>query len=364
MKICIAVGSLLEHDAIGNDVSHQFFLLTSNHIPTVIYAQETANDRMAQYVTDKTTLYDMIDDPDNILIYHHGGCWGDGQQVLEKARCRIFIKYHNITPPGFFEPYNRFHETYCKHGMDQTLAIAGLKQDTTFLCDSRFNAEDFLMQKIDASRIRIIPPFHKLDDFKTAGIHTDLACSLDDGKVNILFVGRLVPNKGHKHLLGVIAGYAAMYDSNIRLTIVGGIDPGLSGYLEELNHLIRVNRLNGMVDIRGSVSFDELHTYYQFSHVFLLMSCHEGFCLPILEAQFHSLAIVALDAGAVPETLGENQVLFDTPDYQRFAAAIHVLSNNKNYRDYVAREGRKNIHRFSNQRIEDLFLKAVLPSLR
>jgi glycosyltransferase involved in cell wall biosynthesis len=141
---------------------------------------------------------------------------------------------------------------------------------------------------------------------------------------------------------------------------VGGIDRGLSSYLDELNRLIKLNRLNEIVNIMGSVSFDELHTYYNSSHLFLLMSCHEGFCLPVLEAQFHSMPVIALSTSAVSETIGKNQVLFDKPDYQKFAAAIHVLYNNADFRDYVVNEGKKNIKRFSNKTIEEKFLKAVL----
>ncbi len=360
MKICITVGSLLENDAIGNDVAHQCSVLNNKNISTFVYAQEVADASISPYVISKTRLFDIIDKPDNILIYHHGGCWDNGQKILEKARCRIFIKYHNITPPEFFKPYNQFHATYCKDGMEQITAIAGLKKITKFLCDSYFNAKDFLRRGIDKSKIRIVPPFHKLDDFKNAEIETDLARSLDDGKVNILFVGRLVPNKGHKHLLKVMASYKAMYDADISLTIVGGIDSGLSVYLDELEQLIQQNQLNEIVNIRGSVTFDELHTYYNSSHLFLLMSSHEGFCLPVLEAQFHSLPVVALGTSAVSETIGENQILFNTPDYQKFSAAIHILYNNADYRDYIINEGKKNIKRFLNKTIEEKFLKAVL----
>jgi len=360
MKICIAALVLQENDAIGNDVAHQLALLNSKDIPTVVYAQQVTNSRMTAHVIDENALFELIDDPDNILIYHHGGCWDAGQQILEKARCKIFIKYHNITPSDFFKPYSSFHETYCRQGMEQTLAIAGLPGVTKFLCDSRFNARDFLQQNVDASKITIVPPFHKLDDFKTAEIKPDLAEQLDDGKVNLLFVGRLVPNKGHVHLIRVIDTYRAMYGTNIRLTILGGVDPGLGAYGDELNQLIQLNRLEEMVKIRGSVTFDELHTYYSVSDIFLLMSGHEGFCLPVLEAQFHSLPVVALGTSAVPETMGENQLVFATPDYQRFAAAIHVLSENKDYASYIASQGKKNIDRFSNSILEEKFLRAVL----
>lgn len=358
MKICIAAQVLQENDAIGNDVAHQLALLNSKDISTVVYAQEVTNS--CTHVIDEDALFDMIDDPDNLLIYHHGGCWEAGLQILEKARCKIFIKHHNVTPPDFFKPYSLFHETYCHQGQEQTLAIARLDRVTKFLCDSRFNAKDFLQQNVDASKITIVPPFHKLDEFHDASIQPDLACQLDDGRVNLLFVGRLVPNKGHAHLIRVIDSYRAMYDENIRLTLVGGIDSGLKGYEDELNQFIQFNQLEGLVKIKGSVSFDELHTYYRATQFFLLMSSHEGFCLPVLEAQFHSLPVIALGTSAVAETMGENQVVFDTPDYQRFAAAIHVLSENQVYADYIANQGKKNVRRFSNKIIEEKFLKAVL----
>ncbi|MCD6184671.1 MAG: glycosyltransferase [Deltaproteobacteria bacterium] len=365
MKICIAVCALLENDAIGNDVAHQLSVLNDNNISTFVYTDQVKRAGMEPYVIDMAVLFDIIDDPDNILIYHHGGCWGNGQKILEKARCRIFLKYHNITPPEFFKPYTRFfkkysnHEKFCRKGIEQTDAIISLNKVSRFLCDSQFNAKDFLSRGIGESKIKIVPPFHKLNDFENVEINQDLCRKLDDGKINILFVGRLVPNKGHKHLIRVIANYTAMYNSNIRLIIVGGIDPGLCLYLNELNKLIKKNKLQKIVSIKGSVTFEELNTYYRACHIFLLMSGHEGFCLPVLEAQFHSLPIVALSTSAVSETMGENQIVFDEPDYQKFAAAIHVLYNNPDFRDYISNEGKKNIQRFSNKTIEDQFLKAL-----
>lgn len=360
MRICIVAGSLLENDAIGNDVCHQCLALNTKNISTFVYAEEVAGVWMKPYVIAKGELFDLIDDHDNILIYHHGGRWPAGQEILEKAKCKIFIKYHNVTSSEFFKPYNKFYEKYCSEGMEQTQAIAGLNNVTKFLCDSSFNAQDLLMLNADEAKMEIVPPFHKLDDFKNAKIETGLARNLRDGKVNVLFVGRVVPNKGHKHLIRVISKYVEMYDANIRLNIVGGLDPALDLYINEINNLVGQKGLKDIVRIRGSVSFDELHTYYKYSHIFLLMSAHEGFCLPILEAQFHSLPIVALDGSAVSETMGPNQILFADLNYQNFAVAINVLFHTVEYRRYLAAEGQKNIERFSNKTIEDQFLKTVL----
>ena len=365
MKICVVVGALLENDAIGNDVAHQLSVLP-DHIPAFVYAEQVSRGGVEKYRIDWPALFDKIDDPENILIYHHCGFWGFGQTILEKAKCRIFIKYHNITPPGFFKPYTRFfrryasHESFCKKGLEQTKAILKLDKVETFLCASHFNAADFLNHGIDKSKIKIVPPFHKLDDFEDVKTDPELYQELDDGKIKILFVGRLVPNKGHKHMIRVIASYVAMFGPNIRFIIVGGIDPALRSYLNELKRLVKKHQLQKIVSIKGTVTFEKLHTYYKACHFFLLMSEHEGFCLPILEAQFHSLPIIAMNTSVVPETLGENQMLINGPDYQQFAAAIHVLHNRADFRDYIIRNGKQNVQRFSNKTIEETFLKAVL----
>lgn len=359
MMICIVVSSLLKNDAIGNDVCHQCMILNAGGVKAFVHAEEMAHDAMAAHAMDRRKLMGFIRDPENMLIYHHGGCWQSGQDILEKARCKIFIKFHNVTPPEYYRPYDRRAEKFCSQGLEQTKKIVRLPGVTQFLCASRFNARDLLLLGADENKITISPPFHKLDDFETSGIVPELAAGLDNGTINVLFVGRLVPNKGHKHLIRVISAYVAMYDKNIRLTILGGIDPGLCSYLDELNALIARSRLRGLVDIRGSVSFDALHTYYSRSHIFLLMSEHEGFCLPILEAQYHGLPVVALDAAAVADTLGPDQIVFDRPDYKRFAAALHVLGNNAAYRAHLAEKGGQNIRRFTNKGLEKDFFNSL-----
>lgn len=366
MKICVAVSSLLDHDAIGNDVAHQVAMLKRNNITAYVYADHVARPAMASDLVAWPDLMAFIREPDNILIYHHGGYWGNGGLIIEMARCRIYLKYHNITPPEFFKPYTRWcrrlpaHERFCKKGLVQTGSILETGKVTRFLCDSRFNSGDFVSRGIEDARIRIVPPFHKLDDFGSVGVDRDLLGRLDDGNINVLFVGRLVPNKGHKDMIRVMAAYARMYDTGVRLFIIGGIDPSLKEYLKELTALIAENNLQQIVRIKGSVTFAQLHTYYTACHLFLLMSGHEGFCLPVLEAQYHDLPIVALGAGAVPEALGENQLVFDTMDYEQFAAAIHVIYHNPEFKDYLASQGKINIERFSNTTIEPQFLKAVL----
>jgi glycosyltransferase involved in cell wall biosynthesis len=365
MKICICVNILLENDAIGNDVAHQWAVLNRAGLSAVIFTEQSNRPEMADGLMDEHALDDFIIEPENLLIYHHAGCWTRGQNLLEKARCRVFVKHQNITPPEFFSPYTPFYrwhgnyERFCRNGIRQTQAMVNLGKIERYLCDSRFNARDFIDLGVNNARISIVPPFHRLDDFEKTEINQELAQSLDDGKLNLLFVGRLVPNKGHRHLIEVAARYTAMYDYRVRLIILGKIDPGLAVYHDELVRLIKKYRLVDIVTINGAVSFRDLHTYYAASHVFLLMSLHEGFCLPILEAQYHHLPVVALAAGAVSETLGPNQLALDKPDYTQFAAAVHVLHREAGFSRYLSDQGCINLERFSNPVIEHIFLQSL-----
>ncbi|MDX9786211.1 MAG: glycosyltransferase [Desulfobacterales bacterium] len=359
MIVCIAVTALLKHDAIGNDVCHQCVVLNDHHIPAVVYAGEVGDVPITAYCIDQAECRAIIDHPDNLLIYHHGGCWAEGRRLLEKARCRVFVKYHNVTPPEFFSSYSAVYERFCSEGVAQTRLIAGMDHITKFLCASSFNAGDLLRLNVSPAKIEISPPFNKLNDFNRAEIDPVLSRELQDGKVNILFVGRVAPNKGHKEMIRVAAEYAATYGAAIRFNMVGGIDPELAGYRNELDRLIDAHSLKEIVTLTGAVSFDRLHTYYRYSHLFLLMSAHEGFCLPAIEAQFHRLPVVALDSSAIPETLGPNQLVFETPDPLKFAAAIHVLSHHDAYRAYLADEGRKNLRRFLTPGMEAAFFNAL-----
>jgi glycosyltransferase involved in cell wall biosynthesis len=366
MKICICVNTLLAHDAIGNDVACQWAVLKQENLDAAVYTDTSNRPEMADALMDEGELAAFMARPGNLLIYHHAGHWGRGQRLLEAAACRVFVKYHNITPPRFFSPYTPFYrlhgnyERFCRNGIRQTREIVSLGKVERYLCASRFNARDFSALGVAAERIFIVPPFHRLEDFKQAEVNPDLARTLDDGKLNLLFVGRLVPNKGHRHLIAVAARYAAMYDRRVRLVMIGKIDPGLAAYQDQLTQLIETYRLQDIVAINGAVSFRDLHTYYAASHVFLLMSLHEGFCVPVLEAQQHRLPIVALAAGAVPETLGPNQLVLDTPDHKKFAAAVHLLYREPGFRQYLAEQGVANLTRFSSPVLEKVFLESIL----
>jgi len=354
----IATPSLIPHDAVGNDVRGQHKALLDSGVEACIFCESFKEDFYSRpYLIEREELQRHLKDPSVTLIYHHSIYWELGLNFLKQARCRIFVKYHNITPPEFFAPYNSYYAHICYLGRLQTKEIVSL-HNIKFFADSQYNAEELI--SLGAKKVFILPPFHNLDDFDRQTLHLPLAEKLNDGRFHVLFVGRFVPNKGHRHLIEVLRRYIAFYDSNVVFHIVGFLDPGLKSYHDEIFHLLSLTKLQNYFLIHGKVSFTELYTFYSCSHVFLLLSDHEGFCVPILEAQKLYLPIVAHSASAIPETLGENQLIFLPGDYVKLACALGVLKKNPSYRLYLAQEGQKNLARFSLSILKRKFLSLTL----
>ena len=111
-------------------------------------------------------VFDAIDeviaDPRGVLIYHFAFGWPPGVEVLRRARCRRVVRYHNVTPPEFFAPWSDEYERSCRAGRDEIATIAALGCES-YLCDSPFNADDFLAAGVPRERIAVLAPFNRLD---------------------------------------------------------------------------------------------------------------------------------------------------------------------------------------------------------
>ena len=60
----------------------------------------------------------------------------------------------------------------------------------------------------------------------------------------------------------------------------------------------------------GHIKFNDILAYYKVADVFLCMSEHEGFCVPLVESMFFQVPILAYDSTAIASTLGGSGILF------------------------------------------------------
>ncbi|MBV6623527.1 MAG: glycosyltransferase [Rivularia sp. (in: Bacteria)] len=251
------------------------------------------------------------------LIYHHS----IGSELTEYAishsapKCLI---YHNITPAKFFEPYRPEFAKILEKGRTEFKQLA--KYFSLSVGDSAYNAKE--LSENGFSQPGVLPII--VDPSKwDISADIELMHKLQDGKINLLFVGRLAPNKRQDDLLKAFAEYLTM-DCNVRLVLIGYGEKNDPYYCYLIN-LIEKLGIADFVLLPGQVNDAQLLAYYRTAHLFWSMSEHEGFCVPLVEAMWFDIPILAYKSSAVPETLGEAGLMFNSKDNVVEIAALAKL---------------------------------------
>jgi len=364
--ISICHRGVVNGDAIGNDIVGTYRLLERmGFSPTVLCEMANENIRQSLRVDHNldprhvSTTYDC-------LIYHHSIEWLDGEAIINAFAGPIIAKYHNITSPEFFKPYATKHEQDCRAGRDQTARLVVADKVMLWQADSAYNAEELKALGVSPKRLVVVPPFTRISDTLSS---RHCAAYSDGQRVELLFVGRRSPNKGHRHLLYILNSYVQLFSRNVTLKIVGGVDDLLSRYSDEL--LALADRLGVAPHIQWltDISDDKIDDLFRSSHVYVSASEHEGFCVPIVEAQSIGLPVITANTTAVRETAGANQIVCPLPacadDYDLMAGLIHEVVTNHHLRNQLVRHGFRNAYeRFSQETTEDLFVSSLEPIWR
>jgi glycosyltransferase involved in cell wall biosynthesis len=346
MSILIIARAIYEGDAVGIDVLQQYRLLKENGFDVYMYA-EIASAKLSNAIIQKNQLNDILNNGNNDVIYHHCVFWPQGENIIRAAESRVFMRYHSVTPSSFFEPYCEVESGVAALGEMQTKRLIQSGKIHHYIATSMFTKNDLKRHGAGDGDITVVPPFHTVDDFGNAKPGKRALKETNNGKINVLFVGRLAPNKGHRHLIETVRAYTELYDRDIRLLMVGRIGARLHPYYSELKRMVAYYNLSDLVSFKKGVSFEDLHAYYSSCDLFLVMSEHEGFCVPIIEAQYHRVPVIALDRCAVGDTLGKEQLIFKDPDYITFACAVHSVSHDDKVRQYLVEKGYNNYLKYN-----------------
>ncbi len=287
-----------------------------------------------------------------------------GDYVMDRPE-RLVLNYHNMTPAEFFDPWEPAVAAELDHGRRQLARLA--RRADHAIAVSQYNADELLALGMPPESVSVSPVlFAPLWEQGAAGgaggspaelvgdsgapspgqamdpgapspgqamVHGSSAdvSGESGGQATLLFVGRLSPNKCQQDLVGVLAGVVAL-GVDARLVLVGGVSS--SGFVDAVVGLAEGLGLGDRVVLAGSVSEGELVGLYEGADVFVSVSEHEGFCVPVVEALGFGLPVVAFGAAAVPETLGGAGLVLGVKSPGVVAeAVVRVLS------DSVVREG-------------------------
>ena len=177
-----------------------------------------------------------------------------------------------------------------------------------------------------------------------------------DGKKNWLFVGRIVPNKKAEDVIRAFAVYHRDYEPESRLLLIGSTG-NVKLYDQALENYIRALGLEDAVVMPGHVAFDEILAGYHAADVFVCMSEHEGFCVPVVEAMLFEKPILAYDAGAVGSTLGGGGILLKEKDALLAAGCIDRLATDDFLRESLLQGQKIQIEKFSYEKVKTQFLE-------
>ena len=344
-----------KHDAIGNDIEMINKVLCENN-ESYVYCELQINKNV-EYI-DENKMEELIADEDTVIIYHHSVYWENGYEIIKKAKCKVIFRYHNITPEKFFENYNNLLYCQCKNGREQTRKFIEERPDSHWFSDSKYNALD--LAGVPADHIHICAPFNKIEEWSRTVPNEEILRELIESSTkNILFVGRVVPNKGHLMLLEIIRCYMNYYGNDIKLRVIGKFFDDIEDYTELVKNKIEEYQLKNNIEFIGEINDASLMSYYLGSDVMLVCSDHEGFCVPVVEAQFFGLPIISLNESAVPDTMGNNQLVLGR-DVYKYAAAINLITNSEKYQKYLIDKGLENYNtRYSFEKIKEVFVDGL-----
>ena len=326
-------------DAVGNSTLalHRFLLAQGVESRVVAMECDAA-------IRDQAILFrDYRPDTASLKILHFAIPSPLSDFFLELEGKKAMI-YHNITPSRFFVGLSDPLVRITAAGREQLK-----KLDRCFdlaIGDSTYNADE--LRELGFANVRVFPLLVNLQDYDQPYNRAYLELLKNERK-NILFAGRISPNKKIEDLIKTVFFYKKYISPAVRLVVAGNTN-SLPKYTIALQDLASRFHLTGEdVFFTGHLPQDEFLAVYRLADVFLSMSEHEGFCLPLLESCYFQVPVLAFDAAAVAETLDGAGILFNDKDPARVSGLIEQVLEKEPLRQRLRAQAAQRIGRYRKQ---------------
>jgi len=336
--------TLAPHDAIGNHTLQTRRVLREAGYKSDIWAEHAhppLGRESKPYLEDQRRSGE-----ERVLLYHSSTNSPMAKWLQERAQGgeALISHYHNITPALYFE---RWEPAIASATQDARRELSMLAPHIPFsFADSGYNAAELVEcgyhETVVCPLLVDLEEYHRPPD---RGALDRLRRRRDHSGAQWLFVGRVAPNKCQHDVIGAFAVYRRVFDPGARLTLVGGATS--PHYLRALERMVVELGLGDSVEILSGLGGAELLAHWAVTDVFVCLSEHEGFCVPVLEAMELGVPVVAYAAAAVPETLGGTGVLLGDKDPLTVAEAVEKVVRPGPARDHLVSAGRDRAAMFS-----------------
>jgi L-malate glycosyltransferase len=329
-------------DAIGDSARRVRTLLRQLGHASEIYALTIDEDLQG----DIRSFASVDARQGDVTIFHYAlpSPMTDAFAALPHGRV---LQYHNVTPPHFFAPFDPGVFRLAALGRDEVRRLAG--RTDLALGDSEFNRQE--LEAFGFTNTGVFPIAVDFDRIRLHSSRPALGEVLSDGLMNFLFVGRIAPNKRIEDHIRLAEHYKRYVDTEYRFIFVGKTD-GVPRYYNAVRALVAEYQMpQDRFIFTGPVPDEDLVTYYRSAHVYLSLSEHEGFCVPLLEAMAADVPVLAYTSTAVPDTLGGAGVQFAPKDLEFAAELLGELAYNDDLRRRVIDGQRRRLADFGDARL-------------
>jgi L-malate glycosyltransferase len=350
MRIDQLVPAYHRGDAIGDEATFLKRFFRSQGFESEIY--RLTCDRELE---SESSAFSAFPEPlsSDITIFHFA-LPSPLTPAFRRLPSKRVIIYHNVTSPEFFAGYSEEMVRIARLGREELRSLAG--GTDVALADSAFNAQELV--EFGFQEAGVFPLYIDLAKYQQPA-NEFVERLFRDGRTNILFVGRVAPNKKIEDLIKVTFYYKKFISPLVRLIIIGKTT-ALPSYYHALVRLADDFLLAPEeILFTGHLPDDEMFALYRASDVFLSLSEHEGFCLPLVESMIFGLPVIATDSTAVPDTLGGAGILVREKKVDRIAELVDIVAHDQELRASVIRGERERLKDFQSQGREPFLLQMI-----
>ncbi len=350
MRIDQLVPAFHRGDAVGDEAYELKQFLRSQGYASEIYCLTRDPG-----LEDQARLFDEFPPPSrsDITLLHFALASALTTALIQCPSKKAII-YHNITPPEFFAEANPAMANLARLGRAE---LQSLQPHVDLgLADSEYNRLE--LERLGFRNTHVYPLFIDFAKYEKP-LSRFLYDMFRNDRTNILFVGRIAPNKRIENLIKVTFYYKKYISPLVRLIVVGKTKTFPDYYDSVVRMADEFYLKDEEIRFLGHVPDEELFALYRASDVFLSLSEHEGFCLPLVESMIFDLPIIALNSTAVPYTLGEAGVLINNsrPDY--VAELVDATAHDGVLRQRLIESGRRQLERLKEFKREEFLLQQI-----
>jgi len=343
MAVHQLIPSFVAGDATGQAALHLQLLLRRLGHSGELYAAEVGSglDSLAHPVSALRPA------PEDLVLYHHGIASPLSSRLMHLP-CRRGVVFHNISPASAYAGTPLAEALVA--GRAQLAAMAPFVDVAIGVSD--YNSAE--LREAGYRHVHTVPLFVEPSRFAREAADKAMLARLAGPGPVMLSVSRVAPHKRFEDLLALHAELLKLRPT-ARLLMVGGYEPG-SRYFRSLQRTAR--GLTG-VHFLGRLDHAQLVAAYRSAQVFVSMSEHEGFGVPLIEAMAAELPVLAYGAAAVPETLGGAGIAFDEKRFSLLAELVVEVCDNRALREGLLAGQARRLEDFSAPASQAALAKAL-----